>query len=180
MKKSIYTVAITSLLMLLTFSYSRTSAQTRKTTTGKSTIKRPSQISIMTSMAKSWFKDVYVQGHFKDPYSYKLMSIDLTPVDAETATKDLISDINWEMSSMRSEDRTETDSTSAYFKMKKTKVELEQMLISLSPAQKKKTIKYLVFLDCYGRNGYGNLALNKYSFYISIDGECDNVEERSF
>lgn len=67
--------------------------------TKKTTVKKPSEQSIIASKAKKWFKEVYVADTFKDPYSYKLMKFEIFPVsfatEAESVRERAIEEINY-------------------------------------------------------------------------------------
>lgn len=81
MKRTILTVL--ALLPLLAF------GQVKKKPTPK-----PTEIQIMKSNALKWFKDVYVESTFKDPYSYKLLKADIYPQTNKEAVEKIISDLD--------------------------------------------------------------------------------------
>ncbi len=175
-----------------------------------------SEQTIITNKARAWFKDVYVQVNFKDPYSYKLMKFDVYPVTNEAGLKDIIKNIDYKIDELDtsktyssyqlkiktirkdreynekygSRDSVSVANAKSYTNMLlkerdemlkeynttiQAKKEAELQLNSLTPATKDKTLKYIGYLDCYGRNGYGNIALNKYVFDISKSGEVTDV-----
>lgn len=49
-----------------------------------------SEAKIVEEKAKSWFKKVYVELNFKDPYSYELLKIDVFPVTYQSRIEEML------------------------------------------------------------------------------------------
>lgn len=73
--------------------------------------------------------------------------------------------------------QTVDDDLKEYLSLKKSYEVLQENIHTMNPKLKNSICEYAVYLECYGRNGYGNLILNKYSFTINIKGECFDVHD---
>lgn len=154
-------------------------------------IKSFTQINIIEQSAAKWFKNIYVEENFKDPYSYKLLKI---TSKSETYLDKVRIDIfepNYKLLNLQFEFKNEIDTqyihtnydiytkilsntmdNNADFENLKDKVELYKKLYELSvfimkmDTKTKNTItRYLISIDCYSNNSYGNKVLGRYSFY---------------
>jgi hypothetical protein len=191
MRKSILTVI--ALLPLICFS------QIKKKPVLKNEIEK-----IKTEGLK-WFKSVYVEAHFKDPYSYKLLKCDVYPQTNKEAVEKIISDAKREFiysdsSSTLSdynEKKREYYKTLSDFKFypklvtqkdvdrAKQKLDIEigkhieseakiknaqELLNKLDPIMAKKIAHYVLYIDCYSNNSYGNKVLGRFGLYYGKDG----------
>lgn len=87
-------------IIILSLSYIYVVGQTQKTV--------QNEIDIVKTKAENWFKDIYVETFFKDPYSYKLLKTIVTPVNIKNATLDSIKKVTYDIDtcSLAIEDRT--------------------------------------------------------------------------
>ena len=85
MKKQLLTI-IAIVLSLASF------AQIKKKPQSK-----PSEIQQVKKDALSWFKNVYVESYFKDPYSYKLLKCDIYPTTLKEVIEGYIRDLDSEI-----------------------------------------------------------------------------------
>ena len=154
-------------------------------------IKSFTQVNLIEQSAAKWFKNVYVEENFKDPYSYKLLKIKSKP---ETILDKVVIDVfepNYKLLNLQFEFKNEIDTgyihsnydiytkvlsttkqNSSDYEMIKGKVELYKALYELSVSVKKMDTKnkntitrHLISIDCYSNNSYGNKILGRYSFY---------------
>lgn len=154
-------------------------------------IKSFTQINVIEQNAAKWFKNVYVEEKFKDPYSYKLLKI---KSKSETILDKVRIDVfepNYKLLNLQFEFKNEIDTSyihsnyeiytkvlsttkenSSDYETIKEKVELYKALYELSVSVKKLDTKikntitrYLISIDCYSNNSYGNKVLGRYSFY---------------
>lgn len=72
----------------------KTIKPTTKSVAGKSAITKP-ESEIVKENAEKWFKDVYVEKFFKDPYSYRLMGLKAIPVTIKEAFLRELSNIQY-------------------------------------------------------------------------------------
>ena len=154
-------------------------------------IKSFTQINVIEQSAAKWFKNVYVEEYFKDPYSYKLLKI---TSKSETYLDKVRIDVfepNYKLLNLQFEFKNEIDTQYIHtnyeiytkilsttkennidYENLKDKVELYKKLYELSVIIKKMDTKtkntitrYLISIDCYSNNSYGNKILGRYSFY---------------
>ncbi|MGJ1305146.1 hypothetical protein [Sphingobacterium multivorum] len=184
-------------------------AQKRKTTSNGATVSNEEKLKIKTL---KWFRDVYVEENWKDPYSYKLMKCTLTPVlfvdHLKSVREDLVNNFNeidttksasvynkakWNTIAKKKQydkDLLGVDSSMVYFskleynqalhqetelkKMHSTYVneiaEIDSLQKHSSKELLNKIYQYSVYIDAYGKNGYGNVVLNRYRYVINDKG----------
>ncbi len=130
------------------------------TTAFGQTQKKPAQSKkdIATANIKKWFKNDYVNKSFKDPYSYKLMKIELTTftngMKLYTKIKELKADDSPHMKEINN-----------------LLISKYEELIGRSPKTVLDTPEgFLVALDAYAKNGLGNLVLGRYRFLVDLKG----------
>lgn len=145
--------------------------------------------------ASDWFKKVYVETSFKDPYSYKLLKI---TIDSINVGQKLLEDINFEEYKIKGDafdlslnERTlktaekyakkEDDPNGTWhqsferikknieeIKNRPSKIlEMKKKYENLSSEEKNKVFYYKFYLDCHANNSYGNPVLGKYVFTYS-------------
>ena len=145
-----------------------------------------------TVEASEWFKKVYVETSFKDPYSYKLLKI---TIDSINVGQKLIEDINLEEYKLKSDafelsfNERQLKTSEKYAKKERdpngtwnksverykknieeinnrpTKIsEMKKKHENLPIEEKNKVIYYKFYLDCHANNSYGNPVLGKYVF----------------
>jgi hypothetical protein len=142
--------------------------------------------------AAEWFKKVYVEASFKDPYSYKLLKIN---IDSINVGQKLLEDINFEEYKLKNDAwdlsfnernlktaekyvKKESDPNGTWHKSveshKKTIeeitnrpakiLEMKKKYENLPIEEKNKIFYYKFYLDCHANNSYGNPVLGKYVF----------------
>ncbi len=136
--------------------------------------------------AKKWFKDHYVRGFFKDPYSYKFLKCHAISVNQGEELEKKMSKLE---GTIRGGNYTKEKRPNSYNgSLKRLHEEaiaeyepLKQKYDSLSDAEKNSVLYYLVYIDCYAKNSYGNEVLGKYQFKADKDGKFDlnSVEDIS-
>ena len=150
-----------------------------------------SQKNLIEQNALKWFKSIYVQNYFKDPYSFKFVKIKSIPLtnmeyyktekiipylkkmgrkeeDATiyyTAFVDEAIKMYKEFSKTKSLTNNERDSY--YDKM----VEAENLrfnmglVIHMNNEVRNDICRYAIYIDCYSNNSFGNKVLGKFAFY---------------
>ncbi len=115
------------------------------------------------------FRDIYVEKTFKDPYSFKLLKIESTPVKLGEG---LEKNITFLKSQIEKKD----------FKFIKESIILdllktsEEIYLKHNDSIKNLVMMYQVKLDCYGTNSYGGQILGRYTFnYNLIDGNLTPI-----
>lgn len=180
-------------------------AQVKKKTPIKKTPVRLTEIQQIKKNALSWFKNVYVDSYFKDPYSYKVLKCDIYPVNNEEALKSAAEDLSYaveRLDTLKSYSdygikkrqyhkavnnikvyptiysQTDVDKAKKawddeilkYNQALSDKKETDSLLLVIDANTRKKVSYYMVYLDCYSNNSYGNPVLGKYSFYFDKNG----------
>lgn len=157
-----------ALLIVLIFSIGM-NAQTKK-----KPVKKPAQTEEQKVLAeaKEYFK-IYVETHFKDPYSYKLQKIWVSPNTISSNARYAMMDYDYTIK--------HTDTTSILYRSAEAKnklktaiikkQELEEHLKSLHEKDLEKVVDYTVYVDAYGANSYGNKILGKYYFRVDRNGD---------
>lgn len=142
-------------------------AQAKKQTVKKQTT-TVSKIDIATANVKKWFKLDYVDKKFKDPYSYKLMKVELNPF-----TK--LMEYNLKIRELEQQEGNAAIGNDAIIEMYK------QMINNADEGYLKQFEKYYVRLDAYGNNSLGNAVLGRYIFVVDLKGnlisEIQNLNE---
>jgi hypothetical protein len=202
MKKQLLT------LLFLGISFTTLSQQKKKPIT------KLTEIQQVKSSAMSWFKNVYVESNFKDPYSYKVLKSTIIPIsfkeglesmidqaersakrtdtadwgsdykiqrrkyfqseryhknrftDADTLKQAYINSnkiLKWELSKVN-------DEIKKHFAFKSERDSLIKLKGSISEKKAIETFYYIVYIDCYSNNSYGNAVLGKYSFHYNKNG----------
>lgn len=157
---------------------------------------------IVKEAAEKWFKEVYVEKMFKDPYSYRLMGIKIRPVTYKEGMLELrkeaqakldaankeYKDAYYEFKRFNSSSQYELDK--AYAKAKKI-MELNDKMAKMQEEQIKKIdsdiynasekeldtkIHYQINLDCYSKNSLGNEVLGRYTFPFAVDGPVGGID----
>lgn len=105
------------------------------------------------------FRDIYVQKKFKDPYSFELMKIEITPIKTG---EDYLSQIEYVKSNIEKKDFKNRYTTEEKDLEHLKKLELQNS--QLNDSTKNIIRLYKVKLDCRGANSYGGKILSKYSF----------------
>ena len=110
------------------------------------------------------FKETYVDKTFKDPYSFKLLKLEITP---KTFGDWSLDNLNFCKKQIEIKDFRVQPKQQYLDDVAKYEKEYSEMSEEL-----KKTIKaYKVRIDCYGNNSYGNPILGKYEFnYVIYSG----------
>lgn len=115
------------------------------------------------SIVKDYFEKKFVPNSFKDPYSYELKNISSAPISQGEALQKSIK-----------VERAMSETQGISKKIKKPYVEklneLTSIYDNLSEEKKNEIIEYLVTLDTYGANSYGNKVFKRYFVIISADG----------
>jgi hypothetical protein len=123
------------------------------------------QLSEPQSKVLSLFKTEIVEKTFKDPYSFKLLKLEITP---QTKGDRLLEDIKFIESNL-----TEYRKYDKYAKPE-DKVDirldaLKKQYAEMSDGDKQTLKCYSVRLDCYGNNSLGNQTLGRYKLYVNTD-----------
>lgn len=189
-----------NLLVLLMFLPAFSFCQLKKNTHPK-----PTEIQLIKKEALAWFKTVYVEVNFKDPYSYKLLKVDIYPISNKESLEKILEDYNRELSyadttkiisdyyRKRQDYRTQVSNVRTYptiytqtdvDRAKKAlddeRVKYEQLVIDKAEAENllsrielknaNKVHHYVLYIDCYSNNSYGNPVLGKFGLYYGRDG----------
>ncbi|WP_069658613.1 hypothetical protein [Arcticibacter eurypsychrophilus] len=191
------------LLLLLILLPTILLAQAKKAPIKKSPVKL-TEIQQTKINAQRWFKDVYIESYFKDPYSYKLLKCTIYPETYKESLKSILtyaqldsikSDTSSSFSKyklrlseynykMKSASRfTKRDSSSARYDQKEVATllanhtdamekisDIRSKLSTLTVSSANRIVSYMVLLDCYSNNSYGNRILGKFSFYYGKSG----------
>lgn len=137
--------------------------------------------------ALKWFKSVYVESSFKDPYSFKLMKIssksesyyeylvkehilpflDLVglPISTFNNLDTNYLNTNIELYTNMLDKKVDTDKNQmklAYLNILKN--EFKNILKFKKESLSKKINKYHISIDCYSKNGFGLMILGKFRF----------------
>ena len=164
MKKSILTIL--TLVPFILF------AQSKK----KPAIKQTEQ-SIIYSKAKKWFREVYVESTFKDPYSYKLIKSKIYPWSYFDEAQSRIERAKDELGFYR-EELLKLDSTTFKFKRYTDSLAKQtELIVTYQKVKNKKTMYYSVTIQCYGKNSYGANVLSNYHFDFNLDGLQSEVKD---
>ena len=152
-----------------------------------------SQKNIVEQNALKWFKSVYVENNFKDPYSFKLLNISSIPQTTyETMRGDdiypFLEDLGIEKNDENAIDtalmnitiQTYTDLIKGMWegsedrvkylkRIEKAKICKSKMVylinINSDKVNRNKLCRYAIYLDCYSNNSYGNKILGKFAFF---------------
>ncbi len=119
------------------------------------------QLSEPQSKVLSLFKTEIVEKTFKDPYSFKLLKLEITPV---TEGDFVLNNINF-MESNLTEICKYEPKENVVARLNGHKKQYAEM----SDSDKQKLKSYSVRLDCYGNNSYGNPILGRYKFSVNPD-----------
>lgn len=146
--------------------------------------------------ALKWFKGVYVENTFKDPYSFKLLKINSIPQSIEKYYKNFkikplltkvseiddyyadilttesldTNDVNTkiEFNSKMQNNPSTSDVTKEKYSVKVNSLyECKSYMTELLKikVEKRKNIgAYIIYVDCYSNNSYGNKVLGKFAF----------------
>jgi len=143
--------------------------------------------------ALKWFKGVYVENNFKDPYSFKLLKISSIPQTTYETMRGadvypLLEDIGIEKNDENAIDtalmnitiQTYTDLIKGMWegsedrvkylkRIEKAKLCKSKMVylikINSDKVLRNKLCRYAVYIDCYSNNSYGNKILGKFAFF---------------
>ena len=157
-----------------------------------------SQKNIIEQNALKWFKSVYVEENFKDPYSFKLLKISSIPQNTfETIKTDdiypLFVELGFEKNDINVIDTSLINTSIQIYKdLIKGKWEgsedrikylkrIEKLLlcksnmmtlinINSNKVLKNKICRYGIYIDCYSNNSYGNKILGKFAFFYYPKG----------
>ena len=113
------------------------------------------------------FKTNYVEKKFKDPYSFKLLKIEVTPVNKGEF---LLNDIQFMESNLNELYKYEPKE-----KVDNRLIQYRKQYAEMTDIEKLSIKQYKVRLDCYGNNSYGNPILGRYKFSISPDYNGGNL-----
>jgi hypothetical protein len=119
------------------------------------------------------FKDTYVEKNFKDPYSFKLLKLELTP---KTFSGWLMDDIIFLKSQLDKKDFKYQTEKELLDRLAKHEIELSNM----SDIVKNSLRAYYVRLDCYGSNSYGAPILGKYEFNYTVESANTNPNYKPY
>jgi|688.fasta_scaffold1139180_1 hypothetical protein len=103
------------------------------------------------------FRDLYVEKEFKDPYSFELMKLEITP---RNIGEDYLSQIDYIKSKIEKKDFKYTTKEYEIEHLKK----LEFYYSQLNDSSRNILRLYKVKLDSRGTNSYGGKVLSRYSF----------------
>lgn len=112
--------------------------------------KKLTAIEMAQKKGKEYFEENIVK-NFKDPYSYELKKIWTEEVTVLMYNVSLIE--NYEK-----------------YNFKKDQDSLMMATSAMSDEEKHKINSYIVYIDAYGANSYGNKILGRYKFRVSSDG----------
>jgi hypothetical protein len=157
-----------------------------------------SQKNIIEQNALKWFKSIYVEENFKDPYSFKLLKISSIPQNTyETIKTDdiypLFVELGFEKNDINAIDTSLINTSIQVYKdLIKGKWEgsedrikylkrIEKLLlcksnmmtlinINSNKVLKNKICRYGIYIDCYSNNSYGNKILGKFAFFYYPNG----------
>jgi len=143
--------------------------------------------------ALKWFKSVYVEDNFKDPYSFKLLKISSIPQTTYETMRGadvypLLEDIGIEKNDENAIDTTLMNITIQTYtdlikgmwegsedrvkylkRIEKAKLCKSKMVylikINSNKVLRNKLCRYAVYIDCYSNNSYGNKILGKFAFF---------------
>lgn len=123
------------LIFLSFFIFSLYSQPSKKTPITKIKSEKK-EIDIVQEMGEKWFKDIYVESFFKDPYSYKLLKTITKPVTIKEALLKDISVINHNIDTCRiaEVDRTQESHDDCMHQFESNKSSYEEE-ISLSKTE---------------------------------------------
>ena len=107
------------------------------------------------------FRDTYVEKTYKDPYSFKLLKLEVTPKTFGDWTMD---NLNFVKKQIEQKDFKFQTESQLLEDMNKHQKEYSEMSFEI----KNKIKAYQVRLDCYGNNSYGNPILGRYKFNYVI------------
>ena len=156
------------------------------------------QNTLTNESAAKWFKEVYVESNFKDPYSYKLLklTIDTNTVEEQTLTLIKIKEDDLaNIAQKRKDNQWSIETGKKYIKkgmdgngtwaegveratksnleldiLPETIQKLKSDLTNMSESDKKKPYSFFIYIDSHANNSYGNPVLGKYVFCYK-DGE---------
>ena len=118
------------------------------------------QSDIAIEKAKQYFADDYVRSNFKDPHSYEFKSASAIQFTLDDEITSIIDALRYKIEN--------TDSAAAdfdaelYGQMVASKNKIIKKYLALNEIEKQRIIKYNVFLECNGKNSYGNSVFQKY------------------
>ena len=143
--------------------------------------------------ALKWFKSVYVEDNFKDPYSFKLLKISSIPQTTYETMRGadvypLLEDLGIEKNDENAIDSTLMNITIQTYtdlikgmwegsedrvkylkRIEKAKLCKSKMVylikINSNKVLRNKLCRYAVYIDCYSNNSYGNKILGKFAFF---------------
>ncbi len=118
------------------------------------TPKKLTEMEAAQKKAQKYF-EVNIVKDFKDPYSYELKKIWTEPVTF------YMDNVNY------------IENLGKYIVTEKTKKMQDSLksVTSIMTAEEKNKVKsYIVYIDAYGANSYGNKILGRYKFRVSPDG----------
>ena len=108
------------------------------------------------------FKTEYVKEHFKDPYSFQLLSIEYWPVTVEVDLKSKISSDSIQLSLYAKESKYMQRLMKDIIEKHKSSLEDNtSKLISMSDSLKNSLLHFTFIIECRGANSYGNLVYSK-------------------
>lgn len=115
------------------------------------------------------FKDNYVEKKFKDPYSFKLLKFEVTPI---TFGEWVLNDLNYCKKQVELKNYQTIGNINFNEEYYLNIISKNEKTYSEMSEDVKNTIKsYKVILDCYGNNSYGNPILGRYKFTYNLYGK---------
>lgn len=119
----------------------------------------------VTSKTLNWFKNSYVQEHFKDPYSYQLMGHRTQVISMkEWLQKDLDFCDEFIEKYNNSDTHSKFDKE-MFIKFSDDRVKIDERVKNI----KEDYIKtYYIYVDAHGSNSYGNVILTRYRVMLDI------------
>jgi hypothetical protein len=119
------------------------------------------QLTDAESKVLSLFKKEFVEKTFKDPYSFKLLKLEITPI---TKGDFLLNDIKYMESNLKEIYKYEPKE-----KVNARLDDYKKQYEGMSNEDRLTIRLYSVRLDCYGNNSYGNQILGRYKFSVKPD-----------
>lgn len=147
------------LILLLLLSFFSVNAQQKK--------KPISEKQFVINKARTYFKEVYVPVHFKDPYSCKIQNIYAIEDRVKERMERLIAKTE---AIVIYADTLSIDSKAKYNEALETTNFYKKKYNELTEKEKNEVVEYLVYIDAYGKNSFGNLVLGKYVLTMSKKG----------
>lgn len=166
----------------------KVSTQSKQTT---SSVSVKDSVAIIAAQAEKWFREVYVEKHFNDPYSYRLMKVNASPITIKEALEIDLAKVKIEIDTCSISEKEKTRATQRGLEeaIEESKTNIERLNKQIENGEdkngylaKRRDIyaKYLVeYLDYKKRIDIYFLAVETYDkIKKSIDELSEQVANR--